>query len=102
MFKDDLDELEVAILKKRSAVFTERGVAGKPVFSLGDDFFALMKDRWTFDGVLTTIHGFQEMYDDDRDDEVGETLPAPKKKRGRKSKKELAEKLLMESASRQG
>ena len=49
-----------------------------------------MKDRWTFDGALTPIHGFQEMYDVERDDEVGDTLPPQKKKRGRKSKKELA------------
>ena len=87
MYRDDLDELEVAILKKRLAVFIERGVTGKPVFSLGEDFFELMKDRWTFDGVISTIHGCQEM--EDRDDVVGDTLPAPKKKRGRK-KKELA------------
>ena len=33
MFRDDLDELEVAILRKRLAVFAERGVTGKPVFS---------------------------------------------------------------------
>jgi hypothetical protein len=57
MFRDDLDELEVAILRKRLAVFAERGVTGKPVFSLGDDFFELMKDGWTFDGVISTIHG---------------------------------------------
>ena len=88
MFRDDLDELEVAILKKRLAVFAERGVTGKSVLSLGEDFFELMKDRWTFDGVLSTIHGVQEM--EDRDDAVDDTLPPQKKKRGRKSKKELA------------
>jgi hypothetical protein len=88
LFRDDLDELEVAILKKRLAYFVDRGVTGKPVFSLGEDFFELMRDRWTFDDVISTIHGCQEM--EDRDDVVGETLPPRKRKRGRKSKKELA------------
>ena len=98
MFTDDLDELEVAILLKRLEILTGQGITGRRVFSLGDNFFALMKDKWTFDGVLSTIHGFQEMHDEARDEAVGVTLepalipPLPvKKKRGRKSKKELAE-----------
>jgi|SRR6185295_7860689 len=99
MFTEDLDELEVAILLKRLEILTGQGITGRRVFSLGDDFFALMKDKWIFDGVLSTIHGFQEMHDEGRDEAVGATLepkpsapPMPvKKKRGRKSKKELAE-----------
>ena len=98
MFTDDLDELEVAILLKRLEILTGQGITGRRVFSLGDDFFALMKDKWAFDGVLSTIHGFQEMHDETRDEAVGATLEPQsiplvpvKKKRGRKSKKELAE-----------
>ena len=78
MFTDDLDELEVAILLKRLEILTGQGITGRRVFSLGDDFFALMKDKWAFDGVLSTIHGFQEMHDETRDEAVGATLePAP-------------------------
>ena len=98
MFTDDLDELEVAILLKRLEILTGQGITGRRVFSLGDDFFALMKDKWAFDGVLSTIHGFQEMHDETRDEAVVATLEPQsiplvpvKKKRGRKSKKELAE-----------
>jgi hypothetical protein len=98
MFTEDLDELEVAILLKRLEIPKAQGITSRRVFSLGDDFFALMKDKWIFDGVLSTIHGFQEMHDEGRDEAVGATLePAlialvpVKKKRGRKSKKELAE-----------
>jgi hypothetical protein len=92
MFTEDLDELEVAILLKRLEILTGQGITGRRVFSLGDDFFALMQDKWTFDGVLSTVHGFQEMHDEARDEAVGATLePAliplvlVKKKRGRKS-----------------
>jgi hypothetical protein len=91
MPKNKLDELEVVILQKRLDVLREQGIFGKLMFDLGDDFFALMDDKWIFDGVISTIHGFQEMADAGRDDAIGATLPAPKKKRGRKSKKELAE-----------
>ena len=55
MFTEDLDELEVAILLKRLEILKAQGITGRRVFSLGDDFFALMKDKWIFDGVLSTI-----------------------------------------------
>ena len=70
MFTEDLDELEVAILLKRLEILKAQGITGRRVFSLGDDFFALMKDKWIFDGVLSTIHGFQEMHDEGRDEAV--------------------------------
>lgn len=89
MFNDKLEELELMVLKKRVEVLTNKGVVTRMPFELKDNFLELMDDKWTFDGVLSTIHGMQEMYEPARDDAVGATLP--KKKRGRKSKKELAE-----------
>lgn len=91
MFKDKLEELELMVLKKRIEVLTDRDVVARMPFELKQDFLELMGDKWTFGGVLTTIHGMQEMYEPARDDAVAATLPAKKKKRGRKSKQELAE-----------
>lgn len=89
MFKDKLDELELMVLKKRIDLLTTQGVVARMPLELKQDFLELMGDKWTFGGVLSTIHGLQEMYEPARDDAVAATLPTAKKKRGRKSKAEL-------------
>lgn len=91
MFKDKLDQLEMMVLKKRIDLLTTQGVVARMPFELKQDFLDLMGDKWIFDGVVSTIHGMQEMHDPKRDDMVGDTLPKPKKKRGRKSKGEITE-----------
>ena len=65
-----------------------------------EDFFALTQHKWTLYRVLSTIDAFQEMDDEATDETVGAALGPPplppmpvKKKRGRKSKKELGEPL---------
>lgn len=89
MYSNKLDELEVVIMEKRLAILKNRGLTGQLMFDLKDDFFELMADSWTFDHVITSIHGLQEMNSQERDDAIGETLPPLRKKRGRKSKAEL-------------
>jgi hypothetical protein len=93
MFVDDLDQLEAAILQRRLTLLLDKGVEGKPVFGLSEDFFALMKDKWAFDNVMSAIHGCQEMYNSSVEDAIGATLEVQiesvvsgKKKRGRKRK----------------
>ena len=90
MYTEKIDELEVLILEKRLEVLKSKGLTGRLLYDLGDDFFQLVGDGWTFDALITTIHGMQEVNSQARDDAVGATLPKAKKKRGRKSKKELA------------
>ena len=91
MIEEELGSLEVMILKKRIEVLKKQGLVARLPFDLGQNFLDLMDDKWIFDGVVQSIHAMQEMYDPSRDDAVGNTLPSKKKKRGRKSKKELAE-----------
>lgn len=100
MFKDKLDELELMVLKKRIDLLTTQGVVARMPFELKQDFLELMGDKWTFGGVLSTIHGMQEMNEPARVDAVAATLPTAKKKRGRKSKAELErlEELAIEEA----
>jgi hypothetical protein len=93
MFVDDLDQLEAAILQKRLTLLLDKGVEGKPAFGLSEEFFALMKDKWAFDNVMSAIHGCQEMYGAATEDAIGATLEVQiesvisgKKKRGRKKK----------------
>ena len=93
MFVDDLDQLEAAILQKRLTLLLDKGVEGRPVFGLSEDFFALMKDKWAFDNVMSAIHGCQEMYNTSVEDAIGsvlevkiESVVSGKKKRGRKKK----------------
>ena len=91
MYRDKLDSLELVVLQKRLDLLKGRGIVAKLPFKLGNDFLELMDDRWTFDGIISTIHGLQEQYEPSRDEAVGETLPGAKKKRGRKRKAELQE-----------
>jgi hypothetical protein len=93
MFVDDLDQLEAAILQKRLTLLLDKGVEGRPVFGLSEDFFALMKDKWAFDNVMSTLHGLQEIYGTSTEDAIGavlevkiESVVSGKKKRGRKKK----------------
>ncbi len=90
MFKDKPDELDMMVLKKRIDLLTTQGVVARMPLELKQDFLGLMGDKWLFDGIVSTIHGMQEIHDPKRDDAAGETLPTPKKKRDRKSTKELA------------
>lgn len=106
MFKANLDELELALLEKRIELLKDQGLTGSPMFPPGDDFFASMKDKRAFDDAMSTIHRFQEAF---RNEEVAATLEPPlapalplKKKRGRKSKKELAEMQMYEGKSQLG
>jgi hypothetical protein len=94
MFVDDLDQLEAAILQKRLALLLARGIEGKPVFGLSEDFFALLKDKWAFDNVMSTLHGFQEMYDASVEEAISgvlegpiESIDLPEKKKRRTKKK---------------
>ena len=93
MFVDDLDQLEAAILQKRLTLLLDKGVEGRPVFGLSEDFFALMRDKWAFDNVMSAIHGCQEMYDTSVEEAIGaaievqiESVVSGKKRRGRKKK----------------
>jgi hypothetical protein len=93
MFVDDLDQLEAAILQKRLTLLLDKGVEGRPAFGLSEDFFALMKDKWAFDNVMSAIHGCQEMYNTSVEGAIGaaievqiESVVSGKKRRGRKKK----------------
>ena len=45
MYTEKIDELEVLILEKRLEVLKSKGLTGRLMFELGDDFFALMDDK---------------------------------------------------------
>lgn len=41
-------------------------------FNLGMKFLDEINDKWTLNGVMSVFHGFQEVYDEKRDDKLGE------------------------------
>ena len=76
MDQDSLNELEVAMLKKRLKFLRAQGTTGKPTHRLGDDFFKQMEDHWTFCSALADIYAVKEMGDQRRDHAVAATLPS--------------------------
>jgi hypothetical protein len=76
MDQTSLNELEVAMLKKRLKFLRARGATGKPTHRFGDDFFKHLDDHWTFCSALADIYAVKEMQDQRRDDDVAATLPS--------------------------
>ena len=76
MHKNNLNELEAAMLKKRLKFLRAQGATGKHTYRLGDDFFKQMEDHWTFCSALADIYAVKEMGDQRRDDAVAATLPS--------------------------
>jgi hypothetical protein len=76
MDQDSLNELEVAMLKRRLKFLRAQGATGKQTHRLGDAFFKQMEDHWTFCSALADVYAVKEMGDQRRDDEVAATLPS--------------------------
>jgi hypothetical protein len=74
MHKNNLKELEAAMLKKRLKFLRAQGATGKHTYRLGDDFFKQLEDHWTFCSALADIYAVKEMQDQRRDDAA--TLPS--------------------------
>jgi len=70
-----LDELEAIMLQRRLQFLRDQGVTARLTYLLGDNFFELMEDHWTFCSALSDIYAAKEMSDQERDEAVGAALP---------------------------
>lgn len=84
MSEDKLLDLELVVLNKRVEILKELGAEAILPYGLEETFLDLMKDKWIFNGVLTSHYAFSEMSTEGRDDQLKAILP---KKRGRPPKK---------------